>query len=136
MDNIQTGVFEISTKYNEFWKDWQEDLAGEELRRRARVAMERIQRPGTPYMVCLYPVERREDRLVLIGFCVLAKWEDCKPGEACTDDPIYSLGGLFDNRFKLEAYSLGGLFNNRFKLEPWSLPHRHEYEIRIYRRVK
>lgn len=82
MDEIKTGVFEISTARNDFWKDWQLELAKEDLRRRARAAMDKIMRDGVPYVTCLYPSKRKGDKLVLTGFLALALWEDCEVSEA------------------------------------------------------
>lgn len=73
MDEIKTGVFEISTAFNDFWQDWQIELAKEDLKRRARTAMDKIMREGVPYTTCLHPAEKRGDKLVLTGFCVLAQ---------------------------------------------------------------
>jgi hypothetical protein len=70
-------VFEISTAWNDFWKDWQVELAKEDLRRRARTAMDKIMRDGVPYVTCLYPVKEGGGKLVLTAFCVLAQYEDC-----------------------------------------------------------
>jgi len=83
MDKFETGVFEISTAFNDFWQDWQVGLAEADLIQRATRAMYATQRLGVPYVTCLYPVEKKDGKLVLRGFCALAQWEDCEVGEAC-----------------------------------------------------
>ena len=120
MDEIKTGVFEISTTWNDFWKDWQLELAKEDLRRRARAAMDKIMREGVPYVTCLRPAGKRGDKLVLIGFCVLASWADCEVGEACyvTSAGSGSAWALTGRVFQLEAQHTGG-----------------PYDIYIYRRA-
>jgi len=120
MDDIKTGTFEISTAFNEFWQDWQLELVKEELKRRARTAMEKIQREGVPYVSCLYPITRKDHKLALVGFFVLASWTDCEVGEAVyiEDGHNGSMWALTGQRFELEAYT-----------------DRHSYPIYIYTRV-
>ena len=106
MDEIKTGVFEISTTWNDFWKDWQLELAKEDLRRRARAAMDKIMREGVPYVTCLYPPIERDGNLVLSGFCALALWEDCEPYEAVFLDwdslDLEWIQKEYDRKFALE----------------------------------
>ena len=67
MDEIKTGAFEISTGWNDFWQDWQVELAKEDLKRRARAAMDKIMRDGVFYSTCLRPAFKEGNRLVLGG---------------------------------------------------------------------
>ena len=83
MDEIRTGVFEISTAWNDFWKDWQVELAKEDLKRRAKAAMDKIMRDDVSYCTCLYPAFKEGNRLVLGGYCVVTQIYDCEVGEAC-----------------------------------------------------
>lgn len=121
MDEIKTGVFEISTKASEFWTDWQLELAKDDLKRRARAAMDKIMRDGVPYVTCLYPVEEKNGKLVLTGFCVLAQYEDCEIGEAAVRD-------WMTGRDRIEDYD-----GKAFELEADT--DRHNDPIYIYRRV-
>jgi hypothetical protein len=121
VDEIKTGVFEISTTWNDFWKDWQLELAKEDLRRRARTAMDKIMRDGVPYVTCLYPVKEGGGKLVLTAFCVLAQYEDCEIGDAAVCDWMTGRDRIkdYDGRaFELEAHT-----------------DRHNDPIYIYRRV-
>jgi hypothetical protein len=128
MDELKTGVFEISTNYNELWMDWQEELAAIDLERRARTAIQELQRPGVPYVTCLYPVEKRGDKLVLSGFCVLAKWEDCEIGEACAM-PFPFSGSLEGVRRKWPSDD----YYNRFE---FVYENKNHEAIYIYRRIR
>ena len=129
MDDIKTGAFEISTAFNEFWQDWQVELAKEDLKRRARTACERVQRNGVPYVTCLHPIEKKDGRLTLKGFFVLAEWEDCEIGEAMftqihKDTPFACIDWLWLNndmcrRFHKEASTS-----------------RNDYSIEIHRRIE
>lgn len=122
MDEIKTGAFEISTGWNDFWRDWQVELAEEDLKRRARAAMDKIMRDGVPYVTCLYPVEKRNGKLVLTGFCVLAQCEDCEIGEAAVRD-------WKTWRDRIEDYD-----GKVFELEAHT--DRHSNPIYIYRRIE
>lgn len=123
MDDIKTGVFEISTARNEFWQDWQLELAQKDLKRRARTAMDEIMRNGAPYVTCLYPVEEKNGKLVLRGFVALALWEDCEIGECVFLD--------WDN---LDLDWIRQEYNRDFALEDrWRI---RGDQIYIYRRVQ
>jgi len=113
MDELKTGAFEISTNYNEFWTDWQLELAKEDLKRRARTAMEKIQREGVPYVSCLYPITRKDHKLALVGFFVLASWTDCEVGEAVyiEDGHNGSVWAVIGRIFDLEAQHTEGPYN-------------------------
>lgn len=122
MDEIRTGPFEISTAYNDLWKDWQVELAKEDLRRRARMAMEKIMRDGVAYTVCLYPVTREAQWMRLTGLCVIAQWQDCEVGEAC----YFFSGQIREMRdgYKHYGFDLEAIFN------------RGACTIYIYRRIE
>lgn len=121
MDEIKTGVFEISTAFNDFWQDWQIELAKEDLKRRARTAMDKIMRDGVPYTTCLYPIVEKDSKLVLIGFCVLTQHEYCDIGEAT----VRARPG----RDRIEDHD-----GKAFELE--ARTRRHRDTIYIYRRVQ
>jgi hypothetical protein len=128
MDKFETGVFEISTAFSDFYQPWQEELAKEDLKRRARTACERVQRDGVPYVTCLYPVEKKDGKLVLKGFVALAQWQDCEIGEAVftqihKDTPFACIDWLWTGddaclRFHKEAST-----------------NRNDYSIEIHRRI-
>lgn len=122
MDDIKTGVFEISTACNDFWQDWQLELAKEDLKRRARTAMDKVMRDGVPYTTCLYPIVERDGKLVLKGFCVLTQHEYCDIGEATVRD-------WMTGRDRIEDY-----VGKVFELEAHTS--RHWDPIYIYRRVQ
>ena len=121
MDDIETGVFEISTTYNDFWQDWQIELAKEDLKRRARTAMDKIMRDGVPYTTCLYPIVEKDSKLVLTGFCVLTQHEYCDIGEATARG--------WTGRDRIEDYD-----GKAFEREARTI--RHRDTIYIYRRVQ
>lgn len=121
MDETKTGMLEISTAKNDFWTDWQLCLAKDDLKRRARAAMDKIMRDGAPYVTCLYPVEEKNGKLVLTAFCVLAQYEDCEIGEATVR--YWKTG-----RDRIEDYD-----GKAFELEAHT--DRHNDPIYIYRRV-
>jgi len=122
VDVIKTGVFEISASRNEFWTDWQLELAKEDLKRRARTALEMVQRDGVPYTTCLYPTAERDGKLVLKGFCVLTQHEYCDIGEATVRD-------WMTGRDRIEDYD-----GKVFELEAHTS--RHWDPIYIYRRIQ
>ena len=121
MDEIKTGVFEISAAYNDFWQDWQVELAKEDLKRRAKAAMDKIMREGVPYVTCLYPAEKRGDKLVLTGFCVLAQSKDCEVGEAVFTDIYIENSWMHDDHTKGFA---------------WAMHPPQKKDICIYRRIE
>ena len=124
MDDIKTGTFEISTAFNEFWQDWQVELAKEDLKRRARTACERVQRDGVPYVTCLYPIEKRDGKLTLKGFFTLLWWGDCEIGEAV----------LIEEYNEVNWQHIENKLGIRFELEAKTA--RNFYEMSIYRRVQ
>lgn len=124
MDKFETGVFEISTQIHDFLKDWQEELAKKELERRARAAMQELQRPGVPYVTCVYPAFKRDGKLVLLGWIALALWEDCEVGEC-----VFLDDDLTD--FDYIARECGVKFE--YDASTW----RHgDKEVYIYRRMR
>ena len=130
MDDIKTGVFEISTACNDFLQDWQVELAKEELKRRARTAIERVQRDGVPYVTCLYPIEKKDGKLVLDGFCLVSHWRSCEVGEACFYDDCFSDATVsYADRAMLKIRDSEIIFEHN------SFPFR-GFPIYIYRRVQ
>lgn len=123
MDVIKTGVFQISTGYNEFWTEWQEQLAKEDLKRRAKAAMDKIMRDGVPYVTCLYPVKIEGNKLVLDGFVLLALWEDCEIGEA-----VFLDWDSLDLEWIKKQYGRSFVLESRRKIS--------DNETYIYRRVE
>ena len=121
MDDIKTGVFKISVTFNDFWQDWQLELAKEDLKRRARTAMDKIMRDGVPYTTCLYPIVEKDGKLVLMGFCVLTQHGYCDIGEATVRG--------WTGRDRIEYYD-----GKAFELE--ARTSRHRDTIYIYRRVQ
>lgn len=123
MDVLETGTFEISASTNDFLTEYQQLLAKEELLRRARMALERIQRSGVPYVTCFYPIERQGDKLVLKGFCAVALWSMCEVNEAlfCDDDltSFDYIANSYGCEFELEETTWLG-----------------EEQVYIYRRTK
>lgn len=123
MDVLETGTFEISTSTNDFLTEYQQFIAKEELLRWARMALERIQRSGVPYVTCFYPVEKRDDKLILKGFCAVALWSMCEVNEAlfCDDDltSFDYIANSYGREFELEETTWLG-----------------EEQVYIYRRTK
>jgi len=129
MDEIKTGAFEISTGWNDFWQDWQLELAKEDLKRRARTAMDKIMRDGVPYTTCLYPIKKKDNKLVLDGYCLVSYWQSCDVGEACFYDDCFgdaTIGSTYTPKIQ----------NSEFVFKHSSFPFRGFPIIYIYRRVQ